>query len=139
MAAATLLTCKLQELHYNNAIEKPGQFQIENSFSFHVEYNRENSRCVAKLYQSAREKSEDSRFFISVDMIGVFELEDVSTPEDKKEIHVQCYYQLFPYAQQLVSQLCAGSGLANFKLRRSKMSPDNVTMNTRDGGGSKQI
>lgn len=139
MADATLLTCKVQELHYNNSIDKPGQFQIENSFSFHVEYDRGNTRCVAKLYQSAREKSENSRFFVSVDMVGVFQLEGVSTPEDKKAVHVQCYYQLFPYAQQLVSQLCAGSGMANFKLRRSKISPDNISMNVRKQDGSKQI
>lgn len=55
-----------------------------------------------------REKSENARFFVSADMVGIFQLEGVSTPEDKKAVHVQCYYQLFPYAQQLVSQLCAG-------------------------------
>lgn len=40
-------------------------------------------------------------------MLGVFDIVGPVTDEDKKEIHVRTYQQVFPYAELLVKQLCA--------------------------------
>lgn len=103
-------------MQFFNKLDKPGQVQLENNFSYSVDYNKENTRCVAKLYQCVKDKCDDEnhKFFVSVELIGVFEIVGPVTDEDKKEIHVRTYQQVFPYAEVLVKQVCAAGGMPNF-------------------------
>jgi preprotein translocase subunit SecB len=126
-----MISYKLQDLQFFNKLDKPGQVQLENNFSYSVDYNKENTGCVARLYQCVKDKSEDEnhKFFVSVELLGVFQLTGPVTDEDKKDIHVQTYLQLFPYAELLVKQVCAAGGMPNFVLMRHKMDRDKVALN----------
>ena len=134
MAELNMVSYKLQDMQFFNKLDKPGQVQLENNFSFSVNYNADNTRCVAKLYQCVKDKSDgpDHKFFVSVDMVGIFAVTGVLTDEDKKDFHVQCYHQLFPYAEMLAKQTCAAGGMPNFVLLRQKMSRDNVVLNRKN-------
>lgn len=131
MAELTMTTYKLQDLQFFNKLEAPGQIPLENSFSFSVNYNQDNSRCMAKLYQCVKDKTDgpDHRFFVSVEMAGFFEVAGPITDEDKRDFHVMCYQQLFPYAEMLTKQVCAAGGMSGFVLLRRKMTRDNVMIN----------
>ena len=137
MAELNMVSYKLQDLQFFNKLDKPGEVKLENNFSFSVNYTQDNTRCVAKFYQCVKDKSDgpDHRFFVSVDLLGVFSITDGPiTDEDKRDFHVQCYQQLFPYAEILVKQVCAAGGMPNFMLLRQKMSRDNVTVNRKNQG-----
>ena len=139
MAELNMVSYKLQDLQFFNKLDKPGQVQLENNFSFSVSYTPDNTRCIAKLYQCVNDKSDgpDHRFFVSVDLMGVFSITGGPvTDEDKRDFHVQCYHQLFPYAEMLAKQVCAAGGMPNFMLLRQKMSRDNVTVNHKDQGAA---
>lgn len=131
MAELTMLTYKLQDLQFFNKLETSGQIPLENSFSFSVNYNQDNTRCAAKLYQCVKDKTDgpDHRFFVSVEMTGFFEVAGPITDEDKRDFHVMCYQQLFPYGEVLVKQVCAAGGMPGFVLLRQKMTRDNVMVN----------
>ena len=131
MTEVNMISYKLQDMQFFNKLERPGQVQLANNFSFSVDYNRENTRCVAKLYQCVKDKSEDGnhKFFVSLDIVGVFELVGPVTDEEKKDIHIRTYQQLFPYAETLAKQVCAAGGMASFTLLRHKMNRDNVAIN----------
>ncbi|HCO62412.1 MAG TPA: hypothetical protein DIT49_03030 [Clostridiales bacterium] len=131
MAELHMLSYKLQDLQFFNKLDKPGQVQLESTFNFSVNYNQDGTRCIAKLYQGAKDKSEgpDHKFFVSVEVLGVFQIDGGLTDEDKKAFHVQCYQQLFPYADQFTRQVCAAGGMPGFMLVRQKMSPDKVVIN----------
>ncbi len=134
MAQLNMASYKLEDLQFFNKLDKPGQVQLENNFSFSVNYTQDNTRCVAKLYQCVKDKSDgpDHKFFISVDLVGVFDIVGPITDEDKKDFHVQCYNQLFPYADVLAKQVCASGGMPNFLLLRQKMTRDNVILNKKE-------
>ena len=134
MAQANMISQKLQDLQFFNKLEKPGQVQLESNFSFSVNFTADNTKCVAKLYQCVKDKSDDANhnFFISVEMTGVFAVEGPVTDEDKKDLHVSCYQQLFPYAELAARQTCAMGGMTNFVLLRQKMSRDNVAINRKN-------
>ena len=134
MAELHMLSYKLQDLQFFNKLEKSGQIQLENNFSFSVNYNQDNTRCMASLYQCVKDKSNtpDHRFFVSVELAGVFEVEGEITDEDKRAFHVQCYQQLFPYAEMMAKQVCAAGGMPSFVLLRQKMNKDRVTVNRTD-------
>ena len=120
MTQLNMLSYKLQDMQFFNKLDKPGQVQLENNFSYSVDYNK----CV-------KDKCDDEnhKFFVSVELIGVFEIVGPVTDEDKKEIHVRTYPQVFPYAEVLVKQVCAAGGMPNFMLLRHKMDPDHVAIN----------
>lgn len=126
-----LVSYKLQDMQFFNKLDRAGEIQLENSFSYSVDYNQDNTQCKAKFYQCVKDKSvtDDHKFFVSVELIGIFEIEGDVTDEDKREIHVRSYQQLFPYAETLVKQLCAAGGMPNFMLIRHKMSPNQVAIN----------
>ena len=108
MPTATLMNQKVREIHFNNDLERKHgtNRQLGSSFSFQVNYSPDGERCVAKLYHSLKDKEDEKLFFLSVEMLGVFKCEGVESEEDKKQIHTQCYDQLFPYMQSEVSHLC---------------------------------
>ncbi len=134
MAQVNLISQKLNDLQFFNKLDKPGQVALESNFSFSVNFNADNSRCIAKLYQCVKDKSEDANhsFFISVEFTGVFEVVGPVTDEDKKDLHVSCYQQLFPYAEQAARQTCAMGGMPAFQLLRQKMDRDKVVLNKKD-------
>jgi preprotein translocase subunit SecB len=134
MAQITMVSQKLQDLQFFNKLEKPGQVALESNFSFAVNFTADNTKCIAKLYQCVKDKSEDANhnFFISVEMTGLFQVEGPVTDEDKKDIHVSCYQQLFPYAEMVAKQTCAMGGMPNFVLLRQKMNRDHVAINKKN-------
>ena len=131
MAELTMLSYKLQDLQFFNKLDAPGQIQLENNFSFSVNYNRDNTRCMAKLYQCVKDKTDspDHRFFVSVELAGIFEVTGPLTDEDKRDFHVACYQQLFPCAELIARQTCAAGGMPSFLLPRQRMSRDSVVVN----------
>lgn len=131
MAELNMLSYKLQDLQFFNKLDKPGQVQLENNFSYSVDYAPDNRKCVAKLYQCVKDKSDDQnhKFFISLELVGLFEITGVVSDEDKKDLHVQTYQQLFPYAELLARQTCAAGGMPSFALLRQKMSREQVSVN----------
>ena len=135
MAELNMLSYKLQDLQFFNKLDTAGQVQLENNFSFSVNYNQDNTRCMAKLYQCVKDKTDspDHRFFVSVEVVGIFEVADSPTDDDKRDFHVMCYPQLFPYAEMLAKQVCAAGGMPGFVLLRQRMSRDNVAVNHKDG------
>lgn len=134
MAQLNMLSCKLQDLQFFNKLETSGQVQLENSFSFSVNYTPDNTRCLATLYQCVKDKTDspDHRFFVSVELSGIFEVSGGLTDEDKRDFHVMCYQQLFPYAEMLAKQVCAAGGMPGFQLLRQRMTRDNVVVNHPD-------
>lgn len=134
MTDLNLTSYKLQDMQFFNKLERSGQVQLENSFSYSVDYNQDNTRCLAKFYQCVKDKrgDENHKFFVSVELVGSFEIEGEITDEDKREIHVRTYQQLFPYAETLVRQVCAAGGMPNFMLIRHRMDPNDVAVNKKD-------
>lgn len=131
MAELNMLSYKLQDLQFFNKLDKPGQVQLENNFSYSVDYAPDNRKCVAKLYQCVKDKNDDQnhKFFISLELVGLFEITGEVSDEDKKDLHVQTYQQLFPYAELLARQTCAAGGMPSFALLRQKMSREQVSVN----------
>ncbi len=134
MTNLNLASYKLQDMQFFNKLDKAGQVQLENSFSYSVDYNQDNTRCMAKFYQCVKDKvpDENHKFFVSVELVGAFEIEGEVSDEDKREIHVRSYQQLFPYAEMLVKQLCGAGGMPNFMLIRHRMSPNDVALNKKN-------
>lgn len=127
MVTVNLVSQRIREVHFVNHIDKSGQIKLASNFNFHVDYSADNQRAVAKLYQSAQMKDDPDKLFVSAEIWGVFSLQGVVDEETKREAHVQCYDQLFPFLQSAVTQLSTASGMPGFLLKKTPMNRDNIT------------
>lgn len=126
MAIAHLVTQKVQEVHFVNKLQQQGQIQLETSFTFNVNFAKDGKRCIARIYQSIKDKEGGEQVFVSVDLVGAFACEDIIDEESKKQVHTQCYDQLFPYVQSTVQNLMTASGIPGFQLRKAVINTNNV-------------
>ena len=137
MANATLITQKVQELHLSNKLDKPGQVQLDSSFSLNVNFSPDGTRCVGRLTQSLRDKEfVGGKFNLNVEMVGVFSCTGATRDEVKRQIHTEVYDQLFPFMQSQCSSLAAASGLPGLMLRKMTIDPDSIAVNKSGNGGS---
>ena len=127
MVTVNLISQRLREVHFINRIDKNGQVQLSSSFSFKVSYSPDNTKCVATLYQSAQYKEDPDKLFVSGEIIGSFALGGIVDVETKKDAHIQCYDQLFPFLQSAISQLSNCSGMPGFLLRKNPMNRENIS------------
>lgn len=126
MAIAHLITQKVQEVHFINKLSQQGQIQLDSNFTFNVNFAKDGKRCIARIYQSIKDKEGGEQVFASVDLIGAFSCEGVEGDEEKKQVHAQCYDQLFPYVQSTIQSLMQSSGIPGFQLRKAVINTDNV-------------
>lgn len=126
MAIAHLITQKVQEVHFVNKLTQQGQIQLDSSFTFNVNFAKDGKRCVAHIYQSVKDKESGEQLFASVDLVGAFTCEGVTDDEEKKQVHSQCYDQLFPYVQSTMQGLMQSSGIPGFQLRKAVIKTESV-------------
>lgn len=136
MANATLLNQKIQEIHLVNKLEKPGQIQLDSSFSLNVNFAPDGSRCLGKLQQTLRDKEfAGGQFTLTVELVGVFSCTGATSDEVKRQVHGEVYDQLFPYMQAQCASLAASSGIPGLMLRKAVIDPNTIAVN-KAGGGS---
>jgi len=130
MAYATLVSQKVQEIHLSNRLEKPGQIQLDSSFSLNISFTPDNSRCVARYQQTLRDKEfAGGKFTMTVEMAGFFSCTGADADEVKRQIHSEAYDQLFPFMQAQCSSLAGASGIPGLMLRKAAVDPNSVTVN----------
>ena len=136
MANAALLSQKVQELHMSNKLDKPGQIQMDSSFSLNVNFSPDGTRCVGRLTQSLRDKEfVGGKFNLNVELVGVFSCTGATEDEVKRQIHAEVYDQLFPYMQSQCASLAASSGLPGLMIRKVEIDPNSISVNKGAGGG----
>ena len=129
MVQVNLIRQQLKTVEFVCNITQNKQLKIENTFSFHVAYAEQNTRCRAHLQQCAISKDDSEEFRITVDVFGYFTCSGILLPEDKKDAHIQAYQQLFPYAQSLIAYLTSNAGIPSFVVPRAAMDPNRIHVN----------
>ncbi len=129
MLNVTLMSQRVQELHFTNHIAVSGKIDLSNSFNFHVTFSEDNHSCRAELYQSAKSKADPEQLFLSGTIVGLFHVDGLETEQDKRMAHIACYDQLFPYLQSTLSFVAAGSGLPGFLLPKRALRPEQIVIN----------
>lgn len=77
---------------------------------------------------------------IELELEGVFEIEGVINDATKKEAHVKCYGQLFPYANQMARHLAVDLGIPGLALKKRDMANRDIHIGGKSGdGGSEKI
>lgn len=117
-----------KEIHMEVDIRENKELELESKFSFNVNYNEDNSSCIARLRQEVKSKRDAKEFSILVEGLGHFICEGIETDDDKKSAHVQAYMLLFPYVQNMVAQLARNAGLPPFMVDMANLRTEDVIL-----------
>ena len=94
---AELLSYKINRLTMMNNITDSGMVQLENVMDFDVKY-RHDCLAVAVLTEYVRHRLDPDLFWFELELQGLFRLDGIDNADDKREVHVKCYDDLFPHA-----------------------------------------
>lgn len=120
-----------KKIHMEVDIKENKDLELESRFSFQINYNEDNSTCIAHLHQEVRNRGTSNEFSVLVEGLGYFLCEGIETDDDKRNAHVQAYMLLFPYVQNMIAQLSKDAGLPPFMIDMAKMKPEDVELGTK--------
>ena len=99
---------KVSEIILKNKNESNTIFDLENKYSYKVNYLSDNKTCIGKLIIEITDKKVTDQFLIKVELSGFFNYkEDVS----KENINVETFKELFPYVRVLITTLTTNAGM----------------------------
>lgn len=125
MVKINMLGHKILGLELLNRLQEEGPVQIGSHYDFDVEFNKEGV-SFATIKETVELIDHPELFHIDLALEGMFEIEGVKTMEDKKEAHLKCHDELFPYVKQIISHLCVDTGLPGLSIPKSHMELDKI-------------
>ena len=132
MVDVSLVGYKIKGIDLLNTIKQQGSLQIGNTFAFNVAYTPDNTRAVAELIDSVQMVDHPEEFHLDLTIEGIFELTGIEDNESKKDAHIMCYDVLFPYANQIVTQLVTSSGMAGLVFKKIPLQRDRIQFGQKD-------
>lgn len=131
MVNVQLLSYKISRLEMYNDLQSNQEVKAYSGFDFEVMFDIENEMAVATLNEHLKMAKDPSDFGIDLTLIGKFWIVGVKSDESKKEVHLKCYDELFPYAGQIISQLAMNSGMIGFLLNKNPLSVENINFGSK--------
>lgn len=125
MVKVNMLGHKILGLELLNRLQETGPVQLGNSYDFDIEFNKEGV-SYARIKETIEMIDHPELFHIDLALEGLFEIEGVKSMEDKKEAHLKCHDELFPYAKQIIAHLCVDTGLPGLSIPKNYMELDKV-------------
>ena len=118
----------VEEIVFRNNI-RDAKMQLKNTFRYQVKYLKNDEKhCMGELTLEIGDADADTPLYIQVRMRGFFQL----MGQDKRRIHVDSFYQLFPYGRAIVTSLCASACLPPIMFPVPDVQEENIDVNFQD-------
>lgn len=130
MADINLLGYKLTQVDMESNLTNSCNLPIKNRFEFDAQYSKDKKYILTRLTEYLEAEGNYDGFHIIATVEGTFEAQEVGLmdEEEMKEIHIQCYNELFPYASQIVTQIGINAGFNGLMLKRTPLDAGNVML-----------
>lgn len=115
-----------------SVVNSSGEIELRSGCNFGVNFSNDKEHCLATIREKIESVEYPESFFIEIEIEGEFETDRIESEDDKRNVHVESYYALFPYAQQLVAQLSMAAGVAPIMIRPEKMKKEDVHFGKED-------
>ena len=110
-----LLNSSVKELSLVNKLpsvpSKLSNFELQIRFEYNVNFGEDNEHAIAHLKQFVEATNNPHIFSLSVSCDGFLQTDTFESTEDKKTVHVQGYYLLFPIVSALINHIVVSAGL----------------------------
>lgn len=132
MKSALLLNSSVKELNFiNNLRPDPKQnknYRLQIRSEYNINFGSDNSHAIAHLKQFVEVEDDPKLFSLSVSCDGNIQTDSFASDGEKKALHVQGYYLLFPIVSLLINQIVVAAGLPPFSLSPMAIDESSVTI-----------
>ena len=101
---------------------------VKGSFEFSVNYENEGEGTV-RLKKILKDEENPDAFLVEVTYVGQLSFTAIQSDDDKRDVHMQAYKLIFPYAQNTISSLIISAGIQPFYMEPAKMNKDDIELN----------
>lgn len=128
MMEVELISYKITKLDMRNDLKDSCAIELANTASFHINYDMDNRIAVTTLKETVSQRKHPNQFYIELTIEGTFLLDKITSDYEKeiREMHVKCYNELFPFANQVLSLLGTNSGMQGLTIRKVPIKPESV-------------
>ena len=105
---------------------KPGtQLKLQNQVKYNVNYIDADNKCIGMLEFRITD-ADMNPFEVKIEMAAEFSF---GAEDDKADIHVQSFDQLFPYLRMIISNLTSLTGMPALFIPIMRLNKDTVSVN----------
>lgn len=115
---------KINSLEFENKVENGTQLKLQNHVKYNVNYIDAENRCVGILHFRV-EDADMQPFEINIEMAAEFSFDD---GDEKPDIHVTSFDQLFPFVRQIINTTTSMSGMPGLIIPMMKLNRDTVAV-----------
>jgi preprotein translocase subunit SecB len=106
---------------------KPGtQLKLQNQVKYNVNYIDADNKCIGMLEFRITD-ADMNPFEVKIEMAAEFSF---GAEDDKADIHVQSFDQLFPYLRMIISNLTSLTGMPALFIPIMRLNKDTVSVNS---------
>jgi preprotein translocase subunit SecB len=115
---------KVNSISFENKVANGTQLKLQNQVKYNVNYMEQDNKCLGILEFRVAD-SDMNPFEIKLEMVAEFVYED---GDDKADIHVDSFDQLFPFLRQVINNVTSLSGIPGLLIPIMKLNRDTVSV-----------
>lgn len=113
---------KFNQIQFENKVANGTQLKLQNQFKYNVNYMDSENKCLGVLEFRVAD-AEMNPFEIKIEMVAEFTYSD---DDDKADIHVESFAQMFPFLRQTINSLTTMSGMPGLLIPIIRLNRESV-------------
>lgn len=113
---------KFNSIEFDNKVANGTQLKLQNQFKYNVNYMDSENKCLGILEFRVAD-ADMNPFEIKIEMVAEF---TYGAEDDKADIHVESFAQMFPYLRQTINMLTSMSGMPGLLIPMVRIDRDSV-------------
>lgn len=115
---------KINSIDFENKVQNGTQLKLQNQVKYNVNYIDAENKCLGILEFRVTD-ADMNPFEIKIEMIAEFTYGD---EDEKADIHVNSFDQMFPFLRQAINNLTSMSGMPGLLIPIMKLNRDSVSV-----------
>ena len=115
---------KVNSISFENKVANGVQLKLQNQVKYNVNYNDAENKCIGILNFKVFD-TDMHPFEIKIEMIGEFSFDNT---DEKPDIHVNSFDQIFPFLRQIISNTTTMCGMPGLMIPIMKLDKSSVNV-----------
>lgn len=115
---------KVNSISFENKVQNGTQLKLQNQVKYNVNYMEADNKCLGILEFRVAD-ADMNPFEIKLEMVAEFAYQD---GDDKADIHVNSFDQIFPFLRQIINNVTSMSGMPGLMIPIMKLNRDTVSV-----------
>lgn len=126
---------KVNTISFENKVQNGTQLKLQNQVKYNVNYIDAENKCLGILEFRVSD-AEMNPFEIKIEMIAEF---TYGEEDEKPDIHVKSFDQMFPFLRQVVHSITSMSGMPGLMIPIMKLNRNTVSVGKPKENNNEQL